>query len=565
MGTELPYLVKTQICLAAFWIVYRLLFACDKAFARNRAYLLLTVAAAFVIPALSVPVWTPEATGGEPYGFRIPAEIFTGIQPETLPGTRPGGIPQGLRLFCYAGNLIMLLALSAGGFRLWRITRRATLLQPGKIRIYGLNMQGSAFTFFNRIYINELGTKPQDIAQIVAHETHHARLRHSWDILLSSVLRILFWWNPFVWLWERSLREVHEFQADDAVLNNGFDSEQYIALILGGLTVIRPEFVSGFCYSLIKKRLIMIARNKQKRRSKFRILLALPLTALLTVCFSFTERPVRQSVLTETADTEQPYSPNNGESPQRLSAVQQTSSSSATGTNGGNAIAPTSPALPPSTADEQNEKNAARPTVSKQPEQPTEISQNAREHTTDTASRTTALDRQSTDLIKQANALASRTAELNRQSAQLAHALTNNLSSEQTRSIASRMAALNRQSANLSHALANRMARFSDSTNRASSDTSIFGKPRPIILIDEKEVDNIKGLNPNDVETVSVLKDPTLVGVYGDRGKNGVILIKTKSLSKNSRVKIVEIPAVITSDRSDKPARNPEENEKPEK
>lgn len=555
MGTELPYLVKTQICLAAFWIVYRLLFARDKAFARNRAYLLLTVAAAFVIPALSVPVWTPEATGEEPYGFRIPAEIFTGIQPETLPGSRPSGIPQGLRLFCYAGNLIMLLALSAGGFRLWRITRRATLLQPGKIRIYGLNMQGSAFTFFNRIYINELGTKPQDIAQIVAHETHHARLRHSWDILLSSVLRILFWWNPFVWLWERSLREVHEFQADDAVLNNGFDSEQYIALILEGLTVIRPEFVSGFCYSLIKKRLIMIARNKQKRRSKFRILLALPLTALLTVCFSFTERPIRQSVLTETADTEQPYSPNNGESPQRLSAVQQTSSSSATGTNGGNAIAPTSPALPPSTADEQNEKNAARPTVSKQPKQPTEISQNAREHTTDTASRTTALDRQSTDLIKQANALASRTAELNRQSAQLAqlaHALTNNLSSEQTRSIASRMAALNRQSANLSHTLASRMARFSDSTNRASSDTSIFGKPRPLILIDGKEVDNIKGLNPNDVETVSVLKDPTLVGVYGDRGKNGVILIKTKS-------------RLLTPDRPDKPARNPEENEKPEK
>ena len=55
-------------------------------------------------------------------------------------------------------------------------------------------------------------------------------------------------------------------------------------------------------------------------------------------------------------------------------------------------------------------------------------------------------------------------------------------------------------------------------------------------------------MNPNDVETVSVLKDPTLVGVYGDRGKNGVILIKTKSLSKNPRVKIVEIPAVCPID-----------------
>ena len=106
METELPYLVKTQICLAAFWIAYRLLFARDKAFARNRAYLLLTVAAAFVIPALSVPVWTPEAAGEKPYGFRILTEIFTGIQPETLPGSQPGGIPQGLRLFCYAGTLV---------------------------------------------------------------------------------------------------------------------------------------------------------------------------------------------------------------------------------------------------------------------------------------------------------------------------------------------------------------------------------------------------------------------------------------------------------------------------
>ena len=62
METELPYLVKTQICLAAFWIAYRLLFARDKAFARNRAYLLLTVAAAFVIPAVSAfrPRSSPE-------------------------------------------------------------------------------------------------------------------------------------------------------------------------------------------------------------------------------------------------------------------------------------------------------------------------------------------------------------------------------------------------------------------------------------------------------------------------------------------------------------------------
>ena len=265
-------------------IIYRLLFACDKAFARNRAYLLLTVAA-FVVPALSVPVWTPgnrRRTVRFPHSGRDLHRNTTRNAPRHPTGRYSARTPTVLlrRQSDHAAGVIgrRIPAVENHPSRHAATTGQNPYLRP--------QHAGFRPAFFNRIYINELGTKPQDIAQIVAHETHHARLRHSWDILLSSVLRILFWWNPFVWLWERSLREVHEFQADDAVLNNGFDSEQYIALILGGLTVIRPEFVSGFCYSLIKKRLIMIARNKQKRRSKFRILLALPLTALLTVCFS---------------------------------------------------------------------------------------------------------------------------------------------------------------------------------------------------------------------------------------------------------------------------------------
>ena len=84
----------------------------------------------------------------------------------------------------------------------------------------------------------------------------------------------VLWWSPFVWMWSRSLREVHEYQADRAALNRGFDSRQYIILMLRQSTDLHPELVSGFSHSLIKKRLVMISRFSP-RRAKFRILLAL--------------------------------------------------------------------------------------------------------------------------------------------------------------------------------------------------------------------------------------------------------------------------------------------------
>lgn len=91
-------------------------------------------------------------------------------------------------------------------------------------------------------------------------------------------------------MWSRSLREVHEYQADRAALDRGFDSRQYIILMLRQSTDLHPELVSGFGHSLIKKRLVMISRFSP-RRAKFRILLSLPLVALLMALVSFTAVP----------------------------------------------------------------------------------------------------------------------------------------------------------------------------------------------------------------------------------------------------------------------------------
>lgn len=118
----------------------------------------------------------------------------------------------------------------------------------------------------NCIFLNRPGFGRKRISgELMAHELCHIRLRHSWDRLLAVVVTLFCWWNPFVWLWHRSLCEVHEYQADDAVLQCGFDAEQYIMLMVSSVAGARTTLASGFSYSLVRKRLQMLSRGASRR------------------------------------------------------------------------------------------------------------------------------------------------------------------------------------------------------------------------------------------------------------------------------------------------------------
>lgn len=289
MYTEpLYYILATQICLALFWIFYRSVLARRKTLTLNRYFLLTSVALSFLIPALSIPVTEPYTIMFEATGQTI--ETVTPQEEVSSPSSFDWG--KALLLIQLIGSTAVLSFLVAGILRLRRVTHHATPIQNSKIRIYSLQAPDLAFSFFNRIYLSTADRDETTLRQIVAHETAHIHFHHSRDIALICVLQTLFWWNPFVWLWRRSLREVHEFQADDFVLNNGSDAQQYITLMLNlnGLKVKYPEFANGFCNSLTKKRLTMITQNRSKW-ARYRVLWSLPLIGALMLCFSFTEQP----------------------------------------------------------------------------------------------------------------------------------------------------------------------------------------------------------------------------------------------------------------------------------
>lgn len=343
----MPYLVKVQICFALLWIVYRLFLQRDGRFARSRAYLLLSVPVSFLIPLLSIPVLpasqsaavptVPVAAVAEapvrtqPVSAAEDASLFAEAAPEALfaspapvptstrvataasPGTQvpasfraaaastfaalvPAGWPGLLYawlLWCgVAGSLLLLLYYLGHTLRWVRLMREGNVSRMlDDVRVVYSPAVSSPCSLFNCIFVNRRDLGENEFRELMAHELCHIRLRHSWDRLLAVVVTLFCWWNPFVWLWHRSLCEVHEYQADDAVLRCGFDAEQYVMLMVSSVAGARTTLASGFSYSLVRKRLQMLSRGAS-RRGGLRMLLVVPALVVLLALFSFTERPV---------------------------------------------------------------------------------------------------------------------------------------------------------------------------------------------------------------------------------------------------------------------------------
>ena len=106
-------------------------------------------------------------------------------------------------------------------------------------------------------------------------------------------VKTVLWWNPFAWLAARRLSEVHEFEADSDVLNNGYDVTNYINTLLKHLFGYSPEIANGLRDSLTKKRLKMMTINRSGRYALLRTLAVIPTVGVLMASFSFTAKAAR--------------------------------------------------------------------------------------------------------------------------------------------------------------------------------------------------------------------------------------------------------------------------------
>ncbi len=281
------YIVEFFLCSGLFMLLYRLLIVRKPNYGLCRKYLIITMLLSAIIPALNVPLYPGQtfiqtvsapAINAEPIERQDVAEVTTVSETveEKVVAKAEALTPQ-LTLnekFMYAGIAIyllvalILLALIVRGILLVsKLKRQADVTLKPEYHLAVSDKVETPFSFWRTIFIRTDHDETER-RQIISHEASHVAHRHSIEKLLMTVLRSVFWFNPFVWKAEQRLEEVQEWQADRDALSNGYNVESYRLTIIKQLFGCNPELTSGATNSLTKIR-FMKMKQKDFQGSKF--------------------------------------------------------------------------------------------------------------------------------------------------------------------------------------------------------------------------------------------------------------------------------------------------------
>lgn len=282
MPEIIPYLLKVNLAIILFYFGYRLLLRKLTFYSLNRFYLLFALLFSFIYPLFDwvrlferpVQELPGEVVYLIPDWEQVPTHTFDGwpwlIGALGL-GTAWFAIKFGIRLF----SLRRLHGRSHAA--MWKWYRYRQVFAP--IR---------PFSFWRNIYVNVHNHADGELTDIFKHEQVHVRELHTVDVLLAELCSVLCWFNPGMWLLHHAIRENLEFITDGRVLGSGVDKQayQYRLLGVGKQLESYPTIAQGFNFKNLKRRIMMMNKKKSSRLQLSRYLLAVPVVAVLALIFT---------------------------------------------------------------------------------------------------------------------------------------------------------------------------------------------------------------------------------------------------------------------------------------
>jgi len=196
-------------------------------------------------------------------------------------------------LACFVRRGVLLVRNLRGGLRLRDEQGNTIVVKGGTF---------PPFSFMHWIAIN-VNDYEQHRRSILTHEQAHARLGHSWDLLLLEMVQVVQWFNPFAWLLGRELKAIHEYEADEAVICQGIDAKQYQQLLVIKAVGNRLQLLANTLnHGSLKKRINMMQQQKSNRWRMLRAAFVIPVATLAVIAFATPEiktNEVQQTVLNE--------------------------------------------------------------------------------------------------------------------------------------------------------------------------------------------------------------------------------------------------------------------------
>lgn len=297
MGLFFVYILKSSACLAVFYLFYRLLLARETFHRFNRFALLGILLLSCLLPLIEVSV-ERETEMQQPMltleQLLVLADAADAIETEVAVETAAVTWVQVALLLYLAGiiffalrnacSLVRLLMLLKSGER--EEIHRCLPERKERVALIVHNREIAPFSWMNYIVISRKDLE-ENGREILIHELAHIRNRHSWDLLVADVCIFFQWFNPASWLLKQELQNIHEFEADETVIKEGVNAKQYQLLLIKKAVGTRLySMANSFNHSKLKKRITMMMKEKSSPWARLKYLYVLPVAAVAVTAFA---------------------------------------------------------------------------------------------------------------------------------------------------------------------------------------------------------------------------------------------------------------------------------------
>jgi TonB-dependent SusC/RagA subfamily outer membrane receptor len=461
MEPVITYFIKVATAIAAFYLFYHLFLRHRKDFRFNRIYLMGSCFLSLLIPLITFTLVRPATRQLVILPEETIREVSAINNGPAIPDlmTCIWSLSAGITLF-------FLLRLMAGYGKAFSIVRKCRVTEISGIRVHVSSEDIHPFTFFNRIVFPGGLLAHPDQTMILKHEQVHAQERHSLDILFSEIFFLFQWFNPFAWLLKEAVRNNLEFLTDQEVLHHSDMQVYQMAMVsLAGKKGAAP-FLNALNGSYLKNRIIMMKKKTENKNNVSRRLMVIPLLTLLIAGLS--KKEFKAASFPGGLET-------NNAVLQSLNLINSTDT------------------LKKKNRDELfvvgYPAKSAKSGDSNKSEQPAG----------------TVMIRKSSGLNPADKETASETGA----------------------------GTTNKEITAVGYAIKKEGRSFTGDSLIVRMVDSGKGT-KPVYVLDGKEIVSLDGISPESIESISVLKDESATALYGEKGKNGVIMITSKKTGQPS-------------------------------
>lgn len=288
METLFTYFIKVSVLVALFYLSYHFLLKRETFFSKNRLFLLLGLVTSVILPIVTITkiVWVEPVVFDEPFilsdfsNEQMPDILYTEVQQSEINWSY---IVAGFYLL---GMLFFLVKFILSSLSLYKILHKSPNTKQNGFKFINSKNVKTPFSFFNYIAFDSSSFSEEELQNIITHEKVHSKQKHSFDIILSELFSIVFWLNPFVWMYKKAIQQNLEFIADNQAIKTSENKVNYQKTLLK--ITIQPQelaLANPFFQPLIKKRIIMLNKKQSKKVNIIKYAFILPILAVFVMQF----------------------------------------------------------------------------------------------------------------------------------------------------------------------------------------------------------------------------------------------------------------------------------------